>query len=373
MGLEKLNIQKLTYLLIFVTLICFILIIGKVIFTPLAFGLLFAFLFYPFCNFFERKGLNRVISIALIFLAFTLAMGSVITLFSTQLVSVISDLSSLEKKMNLVLASGQDWLQTQFNITEDTSRDWIKDNVSNLMTAPVNFIAQGLKSSTTFIANLILTTIYTFLFLLYRSAIKNFFLTQFAEENRSNAENIIKQIQQIVQKYLIGIGIVMVILGLVESLALLIIGIDYPFFWGFLAAFLTIIPYVGTFIGAFLPFVYALVYSGTIWQPVAVVLLFVVVQQIEGNLITPKIVGANIKVNPLAAIISMIVGGFIWGIAGLILALPFLAILKIILDNVEPLKPAGFLLSSEIYEKENVFFKKYNERAYRIFRFFTRK
>ena len=113
----------------------------------------------------------------------------------------------------------------------------------------------------------------------------------------------------------------MLILGVLNSFGLWLIGIDYPVFWGFLGAFLAIIPYIGTAIGGLLPFLYALATTSTLWQPMAVIGWFVLVQQIEGNLITPKVLGSSVKVNPFAAIFALFFGGYLWGIPGLILAI----------------------------------------------------
>jgi predicted PurR-regulated permease PerM len=82
----------------------------------------------------------------------------------------------------------------------------------------------------------------------------------------------------------------------------------------------------------------------SIWYAVGVAGAFTVVQFLEGNFITPNIVGSKVSVNPLAAIIALILGGMLWGPAGMILSIPFTAILKVILDNIEPLEPFGFLL-----------------------------
>ena len=155
-----------------------------------------------------------------------------------------------------------------------------------------------------------------------------------------------------------------------NSLALYLIGIKYAWFWGLLAAFLAIIPYVGTFIGGLLPFVYAIASTGTWWQPAAVAALFLVIQFIEGNFITPKVVGESVKINPFFAIISLIVGGMLWGIAGIVLALPGMAILRIILKQIPIFMPISALLSSELYKDADLFEEKFDSEKYRIASFF---
>ncbi|MEM1124742.1 MAG: AI-2E family transporter, partial [Bacteroidota bacterium] len=154
---------------------------------------------------------------------------------------------------------------------------------------------------------------------------------------------------------------------------LLLIGIKYAFFWGFLAAFLAIVPYIGTFIGGFLPFAYAMATSDSYVQPALVVLLFGTVQVLEGNIITPKVVGSSVKINPLAAILALVTGGFIWGIGGLILAIPIIAILRVVMAEIDFLKPLSALLSSDIYENEEIFEEKFDKEQFRIWHFFRKR
>jgi len=167
--------------------------------------------------------------------------------------------------------------------------------------------------------------------------------------------------------------LVILILGVLNSLGLWLIGIRYAAFWGFLAACLAIIPYIGTTLGGFLPFIYALATTGTLWQPAAVVLLYSSVQTLEGNFITPNVVGNSVSINPLAAIIFLFIGGMIWGISGLILALPFVAVLKVVMEHITPLRPVSELLSSDLYSDSDKFLEEYDEEQYRISNYFSRR
>jgi len=136
------------------------------------------------------------------------------------------------------------------------------------------------------------------------------------------------------------------------------IGIDFPFLFGYLAAVLTIIPYIGTTIGGMLPTFYALVTYDSLWMPISVIALYLTIQTIEGNILTPKIVGNKVSLNPLFALISLLVGGLLWGIAGMILFIPIMAIVKVIFDHIESLQPYGILLSSDFgSNEENIFTK----------------
>lgn len=293
-------------------------------------------------------------------------------MFSYQLIDVLEDFSLMTERAVEAVNSVMEWLGEHLPIRGNRGENWMLENVSQAIDQPLGFIANGVSSSTLLLANLFLVAIYTFFFLFYRTAIRNFFLIQFDRYNRTVAYNFLTDVQHVSQQYLFGIGVVMLILGLMNSAGLMIIGIDYAFFWGFLAAFLAIIPYIGTFIGGFLPFLYALSVTNTTWQPIAVIAMFSFIQTIEGNLITPKIVGSSLKINPLAAILSLIIGGAIWGIPGLILALPITAILKVVFDHIDSLKTVGLLLSSELYDEKDAFYENFDNNKYRLFSLFQK-
>jgi predicted PurR-regulated permease PerM len=154
----------------------------------------------------------------------------------------------------------------------------------------------------------------------------------------------------LIQKYLVGVGMVMLLLAIVNSIGLMIIGIEYAAFWGVLAGLLAIIPYIGSIIGGALPFLFALATTGTTWQPLAVIAFYVIIQQIEGNIITPKVVGNQVNINPLISIIGLLVFGLYWGIGGIILALPIISIFKLIFEHFEVTEPIAKLMGTELSE-----------------------
>jgi len=248
----------------------------------------------------------------------------------------------------------------------------VSNNLSTVLEAPFSFIATSLSSYTTTIAGLVLISLYTFFALLYRTSLRNFFIYQFGPQTRPEADELLRAIQNVMQEYLTGLSLVILILGILNSSGLWLIGIDYALFWGFLAALLAIIPYVGTTLGGLFPFLYALATTDTLWQPAAVVFLYAIVQQIEGNLITPKVVGSSVKINPFAAILALIIGGMIWGIAGLIIAIPFMAAVRVVFSHIDYLMPVGELLGDQLYSKNDVFEKKYDEDQFRLISFFRR-
>lgn len=369
---SSLSIHRFAHLLISIFLIGWILIEGQSLLAPMAFAVLFASMLQPVSNFFERYLKSSIVAIFFTFLAALLPILLLLTFFSFQMANVIGNLSGVLDQLQRGFEDGISWLGETLRLNPGETQNWLTDNISAILEAPLNLVTTSLSSSTYLIGSMLICAIYTFFFLLYRTAFTNFLLTQFDKTNREEARTVIDQVQKVSQQYFYGLLLVMFILGILNSLGLLLIGIKFPFFWGFLGAILAIIPYIGTTLGGTFPFFYALATTDTWWQPLAVIVLYITIQSIEGNFITPKVVGGSVKINPLAAIIALLVGGAMWGIAGLILALPIVATMRTLFSHIDILKPVGELMSVNIFEKEEIFEEEYDDDRYRLISFFSR-
>jgi len=367
------NLHRLASLMIVLTLGVYIIIIGKSILTPLAFAFIFSFLLLPICSRIERFIRYRPVAIVLSMLIALLPAVALIVVFSYQFTTVIEDIPSISSKLKRGINEVLDFLQQYANFNTENLQESIRSNFSTLIETPIQLIGQSLSSGSNMLISILLTILFTFFLMLYRTSFKNFALMQFRKSQREEAATMIDQVGKILKEYLYGLLLVILILGVLNSLGLWLIGIRYAAFWGFLAACLAIIPYIGTTLGGFLPFIYALATTGTLWQPAAVVLLYSSVQTLEGNFITPNVVGNSVSINPLAAIIFLFIGGMIWGISGLILALPFVAVLKVVMEHITPLRPVSELLSSDLYSDSDKFLEEYDEEQYRISNYFSRR
>ncbi len=363
------KIQKVAYLLITLVILIYILIIGRSILIPLTFGIFFTLMIAPVCNFLEEKGWNNTAAIITVFFTIIVILTGVSMLFGSQLITLSSDVSNITDKIESAADAILKWTQNTIGISKTEGEQIVNDQMDTIISSPFGYIQQGIASSTTVLANSFLVVIITFLLLLYRKPFRQFIIIQFSKKSREEGEAITSSIQEVVQEYLYGMLLVILILGVLNSLGLWIIGIEYALFWGFLAAMLAIIPYIGTALGGVLPFLYAIATTDTLWQPIAVVVLYGIVQQLEGNFITPKIVGSSVDLNPLFAILALILGGMIWGVAGLILFIPIFAIIKIFFSHIEPLMPVSEIMGSNVYDA-TAKLKKYDKEKYRMSRIF---
>jgi putative heme transporter len=356
--MEKTNIRhtKVTKKVIVVSFIIVLMYTAKIILVPLVFSTFLALLLYPVCDFFEKK-LPRILSILLAFLMVFSILASIGFFFGTQFYQLFENIKDFGKTLGdsinkFVRFIENTLFQGEFKLDE------IVGNDSGGFLGSSKIIENTISFSTGFFAALGLIIVYTFLFLLYRTSFEKFILYHFPPSKKSEVSDILISIQKLAQNYFLGLLFIILILGTLNGFGLWAIGFDYPFLFGYFAAFLAVIPYIGTFIGGLIPLLYALFNYDTIWMPVLVAGWYIFVQAIEGNILTPKIVGSKVSLNPLFAILALLTGGLVWGIAGMILFIPMLAIVKVIFDHIEQLKPYGLLLGSNFGNEELPFFQK---------------
>lgn len=361
----QLSFQRLAYFLICAAIFIYGIIIGKGLLAPFVFAILFAFVLKPVSDWFEQF-MRRIPAILCSMFIVALPLLGLVTLFGIQLGNIFYEtrdiVSGLLEGVNDLIATIDRGLGLELMQDETL----LSENLTALIRNSLGIVTGGISTSGVFIADTILLLIYTFFLLLYRSAIRDFLMSQMSPATRDKGSQLIDQIQHVAQGYLFGLFVVILILALLNSLGLWLIGIDYAFFWGVLGAFLAVIPYIGTTLGGTLPFLYAFATTDTLWQPIAVAIMYMSIQSLEGNFITPKVVGSSVNINPFAAILGLVIGGTLWGIAGLVLALPILAIIKITFQTIDQTRPLSLLLSEQLYRKSHLFEERFSEPKYRL-------
>lgn len=337
-------IARLAFGLICVTIIVYWMhVLGSIV-TLLLFSILFSIAMYPLTDWLERKGLGRMLAIAIAIITFSLVAAGVCMILGYQVRDFSEMLPQLINKVNASLSKVQLWAYERFKIPPSRQLNELQKYWQNIAEGGGSVVGTAVSTTTTMLGNISILPVYIFFLLYYRDMFKQFFCKVFASTKKAKIHEVLSKIYEVVHSYLSGLLIVTLIVGTLNSVGLLILGIPSAIFFGFLAAILLIIPYIGILIGSILPIVVALVTKDSPMYAVGVAGIFFFVQMLEGNIITPYIVGSKISVNPLAAIVMLFLGGALWGIAGLALALPLTAILKVVFDEVEELKPYGFLL-----------------------------
>lgn len=336
---------KAIFILIGLIAFFYALNVASSILIPLAVSLILAILILPIVKRLEKK-FSRFISALLGVTIIILALGLLIYFFSMEIKNISENVDQLHEQVEDIKQQVASFLETRFGIDKNNQTEYLNKAFDNAVANSSEFLTKSLGAAAGAIGAFILIPIAIFFILYYRPYFVQFIKMAAPENQKENTLEMTISIKDVVQSYISGIFTVMTIIAFLDTTALLIIGIDYALFWGVLAALLTIIPYVGVFIGSSLPIAFAFLTTDSIWYPVAVFLSFWFIQMIEGNFITPNIVGDKVKINPFAIILAIFIGGKIWGPAGMILFVPFVAVVKVIFDHIEPLKPYGFLLGN---------------------------
>ncbi len=347
----NLSFQKLFYAVATVLAFFTILILAKTVLIPLAFALLFSFILFPVVKRFDLWGMNSILSAFLPIFTVILIIAAGMFLFSTQLIDLVQEFSHFQDKIILAFSDVTIYINNNLNFVPNLEKNELFDQIKVWLSDSIGMlIPQAFSSTANFLTGLLATIIFTFLILIYRTGLVRA-LSAFAHEDKNeHVVNMFKSVLQVGQQYLYGVVILILVIGLANSFGLWIIGIDNPFLFGFLGAILAVIPYVGTVSGAIIPALYGFISYNSIWISIEVVVLFWAVQLISDNLLSPKIVGGNMHINALTSILSLIVGAVVWGVAGMILFLPFAAMLKVFSEEFIELKPIALLIGNQNYQ-----------------------
>ncbi|MBK9254979.1 MAG: AI-2E family transporter [Saprospiraceae bacterium] len=350
----NLSFQKAFYVIATFIGLFAILILAKAVLIPIAFAFLIAFILFPVVRKFESWGTNEIVSASLSILGLALIIGGGVFLFSNQVILLSEDLNHFQVKILDVFADATLLINKNIGFLPHLEKGELLDKIKNWLSGSASsLLSQTFNSTASFVFGLLMSVIYTFLILIYRNGLVRALTSFYPPEHRERAFRLFKSVQQVGQKYLFGMMVVLVILGFVNSIGLWIIGIDNPFLFGFLAAVLALIPYAGTLLGAAIPILYSFLTFDSIWMPISIFFFFWFVQVIESNFLTPKIVGGNLKLNALTSILSIIIGASVWGIAGMILFLPLVAMFKAVCEEYIELKPFALLIGEKNYNTKD--------------------
>lgn len=332
--------------LFFIGLIAFLAIayIAQDILIPLVFSVIIAILLNPLVAYFVKLKINRVIAIIItlfITASIIIAIGGLLIsrsiIFSESWPLLVDKFTEL---LNEVIK----WAAKYFNIRPRYIHEWVTKTKGELINMSGAAIGQTIVAVGNWVFIMFLVPVYTFLILYYQPIILEFISRLFGKEHQSKVRAITTQTKGVIQQYLTGLLIETALVALMQIIALFALGIEYAILLGVIGALLNLIPYIGGLVAVALPMTIALITKSSPWDAVYVLIIYYIIQLIDNNYIVPKIVASKVKINALFSIIVVIVGNALWGIPGMFLSIPLLAIVKLIFDNIESLSPWGYLL-----------------------------
>lgn len=335
---------KVTIFLVGLIALLAIMYIAKSIIIPVVFSIIIAILLHPVVKFMVRIKINRVLAIILtMFLAFLViaAFGAVLlsqaSRFGESWPALVEKFTSI---LNQTISDAADY----FDKDPQKIHEWITKTQGEIVNVSTAAIGQTIVVLGNGLVILFLIPFYIFMILFYQPILIEFIRRLSGSKYQSHVKGIVSQIKTVIQRYLVGLFIEAVLMATMNTAALLMLGIEYAFILGILAALLNVIPYIGGIIAVAMPMMVALVTKPSPWYAFYVLAAYYFIQLIDNHYIVPYIVASKIKINALFSVIVVLVGNAIWGIPGMFLSMPLLAIIKLICDHIEPLKPWGFLL-----------------------------
>ena len=328
-----------------------IMIFGRSILVPMLFAAYTSMLLVPFNNKLENWKFPRSLATLTSLSVAIIVILGVFTFFFIQLTSFVDDLSNIQERIDGLIKSLNSNIQSITGVQSDISVILQKEEIVELIKNNSKNITTAVMTTVGSFGGVLLIPVFIFLFLYYRNHFRQFLIKIFHNHDPKKVNETLASVRVIIQQYLAGIGKVMLILAVLCTAALLGLGIKHAVFFGVFAGLMNLIPYVGPLLAAILPFTFALITKDSLWYPFGVVIAFTVIQALEGNFLTPKIVGSNVSLNPFITFFALLVGAAIWGVIGMILIIPTIAILKKLFELSPATEPYAYLMGSEEEKK----------------------
>lgn len=336
--------RKATTILIGLIALTYALYVLRDIMAPVAFSLIIAILLNPSVNYLQKKKVNRILAISLSLLMAVLVIGGLVYFISAQLVSFTDSWPQFKAKFNEHFHQIQAWLANDLNISMAQQQKMLKD----LSDSGQKLAGGAIGGIFGILGFFVLIPIYVFLMLFYKTLLLNFLHEIFTENKSTQVAEILTETKSSIQSYMVGLLLEALVVAVLNSTALLILGVEYAILLGVIGALLNMLPYIGGIIAIALPVLMAAVTKDGFTTPVAIIGAYTLIQFIDNNFLVPFLVSSRVKINALASIIVVLLGGALWGVSGMFLSIPFVAILKIIFDRLPDTKPWGKLLGDEI-------------------------
>ena len=344
---------KIVAMLFGLVLIYIILVYGKFILMPLALSALLAMLLEPVSKLFERLRLGRAVSIVLSMVIVFVGLAGIFSLLSIQFMQFAERLPEVNEKLGDISSDMLVFFQQNFGIAPERLLGFVKQGLGNVVSWGGENLGEAVGATTNVFITLGLLPILVFFLMYYKNMYRNFLHMVSRDENNRSIDTVITNIQTVTQNYIVGLISVVGILTVLNALGFWIIGLENALFFGVFASIWAVIPFIGIIVGSLPALLYAFLFTDSLWIPLGVVIVIAIVQFLEGNFITPNIVGSKVSINPFMALLALIVGGEVWGIMGMILFVPFVGILRCVFLEVDGLDPYAYLLGSQQdYEAE---------------------
>lgn len=336
--------------------VCFtMLYIGQSIIIPILYSTIFAIVLNPVVNFLIQKKIPKVVAIFIaVLFAISMVLG-VLFIITSQITLSSESYPQLKEKLDETGYNLTEWIAQISNVRFSTIDAWITETKDRILGDLA--IEDSLNQVGQIFVTILLLPVYLFIILYYKPLFLKFIRDFFQPEQQVAVSEVLKDSKKVIENYLVGLFLELIIVAILNSLGLLLLGIKYAILLGIIGALLNLIPYLGGIIGVFIFMAIALVTKSPIYM-LYVAGIYSIIQFIDNNFIIPHIVASRVQINPLISILVVLVGGAMWGLSGMFLSIPLTAIAKVIFDHIDSMKPWGMLLGNVIPTTPKAFFVK---------------
>lgn len=322
---------------------------GQDVVFPLLLSLLFAIILRPIVVFLTRKArFPYFIAVVVAITLFVLLFLGIFYFLSLQISSMASDWVKIKDNLYFHFQHLQEVLRVNFNLSKQQQNEFINNAKVDSLANGKQLVGSTISSFTDVVLNLALIPVYTFLFLLYQNLFVTFLIKLYQPQHHQKLRDVLVQIKLAVQSYVVGLLFEMVAVSVLTTLGLYLIGVPYFLLLGIITGILNLVPYIGILFAGALSILVSLTGSTDLSIIIGVIVVNVVVQLIDNNLLVPLIVNSKVQINALVSIVGIIIGNVLGGITGMFLAIPIIAIIKVIFDRIESLEPWGYLLGDDL-------------------------
>ncbi|RYE25615.1 MAG: AI-2E family transporter [Sphingobacteriales bacterium] len=347
---------RLAMVLLSIVLIIFLMYVAQSVLIPLFFAVQVALLLYPLTRYLECKlHFSRSLASLVSVVVFVIGLAIFLYILSYQILLFSQDIPTLQARITTVLADLQLWMTTKYHLDSTAQVSYMNQATSNIVSGAAAYVTQLFFQISQIIFWVVIVFIFSYFILHHRRLLVNFVIGIFPKESNQRVQSVITETRAITNNYIIGLLIEFVVVTIAYCATFMLLGIEYAVLLGLICAALNFIPYIGFIVSCILVAIVSLMHGTAALAVQAVGLLFLI-HLLDANVLLPRIVGNKVKMNALTTIIAVLMGGILWGIAGMFLSIPISAMLKIIFDNVQTLKPWGLVMGVEdkiVIPKEN--------------------
>lgn len=323
--------------------------LGQDILVPLAMAGLVAVLLRPVEERLIRLGMHKVFAISVALLLAIVVLTGLTVVLSMQLSDFTDDLPKLRQNLSDLADDARQWIRREYNVSYRQQEKYLQkaqiQTLDSLQSAGTLGVITGPLGTMT------LVPIYVFLLLYYRSLLLHFVVVLFSENHTGRVREVLTGIKTVIQSYVVGLLIETACVAALNAIGLLLLGAPYAVLLSVIAAILNLIPYIGGLVATVLAVVVTFGNQPDSSSILGVLGVFLFVQFIDNNVLVPLIVNSKVRVNALASIMGVLIGGALAGASGMFLSIPAIAIMKVIFDRVDSLRPWGVLLGDQTPEQ----------------------